>query len=50
MPQKTSEFQKIGQNGVNEFFEDLTYNVAYGEVLTRLKNALKWIIKFYKVL
>lgn len=38
MAEKVSEFQKIGQNGVNEFFEDLTYNVAYGEVLARLKK------------
>ena len=30
----------IGKNGVNEFFEDLTYNVAYTEVLGTLKNVI----------
>lgn len=32
--------KNIGKNGVNEFFEDLTYNVAYTEVLKTLKGAL----------
>ena len=35
-----SELGRIGTNGVNEFFEDLTYNVAYNEVLSRLNNAI----------
>lgn len=30
--------KQVGQNGVNEFFEDLTYNVAYSEILARLNK------------
>lgn len=30
----------IGQLGVNEFFEDLTYNVAYSEVLGRINKLI----------
>lgn len=33
-----SELKRIGQNGVNEFFEDLTYSVAYNEILTRINK------------
>ena len=36
----SSSLGKIGQNGVNEFFEDLTYNVAYGEVIQRLNKVI----------
>lgn len=31
-------FQQISQNSVNEFFEDLTYNVAYSEVLSKINK------------
>lgn len=47
-----SQLGKIGQNSVNEIFEDLTYNVAYTEILQRLdsfidldNNALKEALK-----
>ena len=39
MPEsKPNQATRILNLGVEEIFEDLTYNVAYNEVLTRLKN------------
>ena len=39
MPEsKSNQATRILNLGVEEIFEDLTYNVAYNEVLTRLKN------------
>ena len=35
---KNNQATRILNLGVEEMFEDLTYNVAYNEVLTRLKN------------
>ena len=35
---KNNQATRILNLGVEEIFEDLTYNVAYNEVLTRLKN------------
>ena len=35
---KANQATRILNLGVEEIFEDLTYNVAYNEVLTRLKN------------
>jgi len=38
MPENNSQTMRILKLGVDEMFEDLTYNVAYNEVLKRLKD------------
>lgn len=38
MPENNSQAMRILKLGVDEMFEDLTYNVAYNEVLKRLKD------------
>ena len=35
-----NDLKNIGKNGVNEFFEDLTYNVAYNVVNKKLQEIL----------
>ena len=40
MADKRSEAGRILKLGIHEMFEDLTYSVAYDEVLSRLKK--KW--------
>ena len=35
-----NDLKNIGKNGVNEFFEDLTYNVAYSVVNKKLQKIL----------
>ena len=39
MAEKQSEAGRILKLGIDEMFEDLTYNVAYDQVLKRLKNS-----------
>ena len=35
-----ADLKNIGQMGVNEVFEDLAYNVAYGEIYNKLNKVI----------